>query len=497
MDQLEFPAVPPHGRSDLAATIATLGAADPADAAGRSEAGPVSAAERAIVEVAHLDQPAAANEMPVGLPSTSGKVAPGGDVEPWEVLEPAARAPVPVTLVVSNPPSESSALDGVREALVEMHREGVATVSAAPGSVSVAAGPFDLAVRAGQAAASTVASMSEPPAESFLPAEVSLQAGTAPPARVGISDPERQTTPAISSPHSVQTLEPPEPWRPSIAPVGLEDTDGPTSIDDRTSTAAPTSVHSAPPGAQSMKAAAPGDDDFGPLLDPGTPRSSRGERRSAASGRRRRSPSRQILLFGLVGLLCVGMAVGMLLLRPTGGTPPAAAAAGSPAAAPDVTWRDWHGISLPISAADGPATWGRDGDQVAGFAETRLGAAIAAAHLSVRVDPLAGEAVWRQVLDHQVAGDRARLAAALEAADPSPSDAIEPGSLVGWRLDGDPASGDVAVHLGVAAADDSVRDYTVGLTWVGGDWALKIPASGPFFPIGQTMAPYAPFRGEQ
>ena len=43
-------------------------------------------------------------------------VAPGGDVEPWAVLDPGPAEGVQMELVVSNPSAETSALDGVRDA---------------------------------------------------------------------------------------------------------------------------------------------------------------------------------------------------------------------------------------------------------------------------------------------------------------------------------------------------------------------------------------------
>ena len=137
-----------------------------------------------------------------------------------------------------------------------------------------------------------------------------------------------------------------------------------------------------------------------------------------------------------------------------------------------------------------------DGDRVAGFAQSELGAAIAAAHLSVRVDPAVGQDVWGPVLAEQVVGDRDRLEAALKAqtADAT-ADPGQPGTLSGWRVEGDPTAGPVVAHLAVEGADGATADYAIPLAWADGDWALNIPASGAFFPVGDTSGAYAPFEG--
>ena len=139
-------------------------------------------------------------------------------------------------------------------------------------------------------------------------------------------------------------------------------------------------------------------DDFGPLVPPAH-RSPRRRGPGAASTAASPTPPsgssrRRVLTAIALGLACcVGLVIAGLALMGSGdgGAPNAATTSGStadPAQPAPVSMRDWRGIGLPVSAEAGPAVW--DGDRVAGFAQSELGAAIAAAHLSVRVDPAVG-----------------------------------------------------------------------------------------------------------
>ncbi len=168
-----------------------------------------------------------------------------------------------------------------------------------------------------------------------------------------------------------------------------------------------------------------------------------------------------------------------------------------------VTMTVWRGIGLPVSATAGP----RDqGDAVGGFEQSTLGAAIAAAHLSVRLDPAAGPAVFNPVIDTHVVGDVERLrtsvarqydaeAQAAGVAGGSPL-ATSPGSILAYRLDGDPAQGAVTAHL-LVAADGSEADFGVPLRWEDGDWRVAATDEGPFFTVADVAdaSTYTPFEG--
>lgn len=223
-------------------------------------------------------------------------------------------------------------------------------------------------------------------------------------------------------------------------------------------------------------------DDFGPLVAPTPRRVRRSDRETAPRHPRRR----RLLTAAAAGVLILGGAVGaaMVFHGDNQKSQPAAVQQQG------VQMRAWHGMGLPVSAAAGPQVFG---DRASGFARTELGAAIAAANLSVRLDPAAGARVYGPVLADQVTGDRERLARAL-ASQPAPTSPGEPGVLVGWRLDGDPASDPVLVHLGVRAADGSAADYAVALTWIDGDWQVQVPSSGQFFPVTAMTGAYRAFE---
>jgi hypothetical protein len=161
---------------------------------------------------------------------------------------------------------------------------------------------------------------------------------------------------------------------------------------------------------------------------------------------------------------------------------------------PDVAMVDWRGIALPISTSAGPTEL--TDTRATGFAPTALGAAIAAAQLSVRTDPAAGPEVFEPVLADQVVGNEQRLADAVrEQFNAGPTDGA-PGTLLGWRVDGDPASGSVTAHLAVEHADGTRADYAIPLAWVDSDWRINAPDSGPFFPITDLSGKYTPFVEE-
>src|SRR5690606_6998235 len=71
----------------------------------------------------------------------------------------------------------------------------------------------------------------------------------------------------------------------------------------------------------------------------------------------------------------------------------------------DIFFADVAGVRLAVSDTAGPQ---HTGDGLArGFARTRAGAALAAAHILVRIHPEAGADVFGPTLVHQVVGDDA------------------------------------------------------------------------------------------
>lgn len=236
------------------------------------------------------------------------------------------------------------------------------------------------------------------------------------------------------------------------------------------------------------------DDDFGPLILPDAGHRRRWFRRGATSAptgdsaARPRGNRRLLWAIALPAALIVAVA-GAWWLRPAPATPTP-----PPPQRPDVVMQDWHGIALPISTTAGPAV--HSDARASRFAQTPLGAAIAAAHLSVRTDPAAGPEVFEPVLADQVVGDADRLAGAVREQFTAGVPEGAPGQLLGWRVDGDPASGSVLAHLQVRHADGNVADYAVPLAWVAGDWRIYVPETGAFFPVTGPSGRYASFAEE-
>lgn len=179
-----------------------------------------------------------------------------------------------------------------------------------------------------------------------------------------------------------------------------------------------------------------------------------------------------ILAITILALLVVGLA-----WRLSATAPPAPAAT----AEYDVTAVSWQGLALPISATSGPATF--TDTRSKGFAQTDLGAALAAVHLSSHIDPYTGPAVFGPTIDEQVIGDTAALKKLVTAtytdqakkhqvADGAPILAPT-GQMKAWRIDAFTPTGvnNVEIYVGTPTGTDVI--YTIGVQWVDGDWKLK------------------------
>jgi hypothetical protein len=228
--------------------------------------------------------------------------------------------------------------------------------------------------------------------------------------------------------------------------------------------------------------------------------------RQRPAGRRRRWLVGGFLAFLVLAALVVSAA---RLLAPATPQPASPAAATQPAdvpATPDVTAWTWPrtGMTLPVSPTDGPQ---RLSDVAAGFARTELGAALAAAHLSVRVDPAAGADVFGPTIEQQMTGDTARVRAAVEAAaatSPTPATgtapSTAPAAITGYRVEG--FTPDAAtVHLRVASPGGAATDFAVPVVWddARGDWLLVAPAAqaDALFATAAPSGDYVPFITEE
>lgn len=202
----------------------------------------------------------------------------------------------------------------------------------------------------------------------------------------------------------------------------------------------------------------------------------------AAPGGTLRSRGRRVVGGLAVGLLLVGGAA-TVWRAADAYTPPT-----TPTAA-TTSMVAWQGTWLP-TGPDGPAD--PTAAVVSGFAHTQLGAAMAAAHLGVRIDPYAGPDSFRPTITGQTyGGDPAALLARTDAAyraDAAAADVSEgapiptsPGQIVGWRTDTWTDTGPVTVHLLVTAPSGGQLDYAIAVTWVDGDYRLVDPTRAGTF----------------
>ena len=148
----------------------------------------------------------------------------------------------------------------------------------------------------------------------------------------------------------------------------------------------------------------------------------------------------------------------------------------------------WHGAVLPTSEA-GPATV--TASRARTFSRTPLGAALAAVHISVRMDPLTGPSVFRPTVRQQTRGDHETWLARLNETyrDAAKSQGLRNGTpvfsatgfVVGWRIADnradflDPTLRRVSVDLLVVKPDGDEKVFRIPLKWSRGDWAVVLP----------------------
>ena len=170
---------------------------------------------------------------------------------------------------------------------------------------------------------------------------------------------------------------------------------------------------------------------------------------------------------------------------------PATRTSSSPATAGQgLSWTDFHGIQLPVSAHDGPRD--TSGGLAQGFTDTPRGALLAAINIGVRTAPLWGPAIYTPTITRQVTGPDAT---ALLNADASSYKALQAAARVPA---GQPAGRGYAVEaayrfIAWTPADATVDVVTEGpgnnsatvlaatrieVTWLRGDWRLVAPPGG-------------------
>ncbi len=174
---------------------------------------------------------------------------------------------------------------------------------------------------------------------------------------------------------------------------------------------------------------------------------------------------------------------------PPTGNPPNASAPPSAGSAADLTTMQFQGVTLPVSRTSGP--FHVDQDLASGFAETPFGAALAALHISVRMDASTGPKIYRPTISQQTLGDTGALlavvdqrysaaAAAAGVTGGGPVPASGPaGEFKGYRVDGYSVTAPTTVHLLVAQPGTSaLYDVPATVQWAGSDWKLLPPPGG-------------------
>ena len=179
------------------------------------------------------------------------------------------------------------------------------------------------------------------------------------------------------------------------------------------------------------------------------------------------------------------------------GQPPATDLAG-------LGWTDFHGVELPVSRSAGP----RDvrGGLASGFADSRLGALLAAVHIGVRANAQWGPGVFGPTIRDQVTGPGA--AALLSACRASYEQArqatgVLPGHALGRAYVVEEAFRWVAytpagatvdiVSAGPGSNGGTVRAVTrIEVAWSGRDWRVIAPPGGDW---GNSAAPLTSITG--
>ncbi|MBF5083056.1 hypothetical protein [Quadrisphaera sp. INWT6] len=183
--------------------------------------------------------------------------------------------------------------------------------------------------------------------------------------------------------------------------------------------------------------------------------------------------------------------------------PDGASQSPAPSSTSDLTWVDHQGTPLPASAAAGPAS--QDGPLDVGYADTDLGAVLAAVHISYAAGPSAGSTTFRAALENQVTGpaqqalsvavekDYAEARVAVDLRDGQP---LPPGdaTLLGYTVEQLPQGNrHVQLVLTSAAADGSPQVFSVDVVMIrqDDDWCLLAPSAGTWNSI-VTQLPDVP-----
>jgi hypothetical protein len=175
-----------------------------------------------------------------------------------------------------------------------------------------------------------------------------------------------------------------------------------------------------------------------------------------------------------------------------------------------VRWSSFYGVELPVSAQAGP--FGASGGVAAGFAQTPLGALLAAVNIGVRANAQWGPRIFTAVIRRQVTGpDASALLASCQAAygQAAQSDGVTGGQPLGtvdvteqafrWITYTPAAAILDLVSAGPGSNGATVRaSVQMEVVWDGGDWKVVAPPGGDWGNSAaelSSLAGYTAFGG--
>ena len=228
----------------------------------------------------------------------------------------------------------------------------------------------------------------------------------------------------------------------------------------------------------------------------------------------RRRPGRgwTVAAAAIVALIALAAVVVILATRggdkaPPTGAPPATphSVVESPSAAPlpaqdqsvpdspppGISWALFQGVALPSSSSAGPTRV--TGPVYAGYAQTPVGALLAAAQISYRY-LISPDDDWHQVVNQQVVPDSGREVYVQKRAKVTTASAAHGtyGQLAGFRFV--TYAPDTAVIQYVTRfSNGNLQVATDTVHWFAGDWKLQLQPDGSETPTVQSVANLAGF----
>jgi len=139
-----------------------------------------------------------------------------------------------------------------------------------------------------------------------------------------------------------------------------------------------------------------------------------------------------------------------------------------------VTWDQYRGVAVPVSAVDGPSV--RTGVAPAGYAQTPQGAVIAAMQGQTRL-ALAPDDAWAATTQQVAAAGPGRDAfsvARVMTSITTEADPAQTAQFAGFRVE-DYSNDATTVWLATRMPDGSLSASPTHAVWAGGDWKVELP----------------------